>query len=256
MTDDVISRLRDAAYEVPSTRLDAAAVTAAARSALRRRRRRQGAAVGTVLTAVVLTLTSPVHVPGVGTLTMPAARQARDLVGLGTDRPVPPPGIDLRELLARWGLRAPGPDLQAREVHELQTRVLPVVAALRTTWFQVGVGCDAISYSRGTFSQDGACAGRAGERRFDDVARADLARVVDALARSDVPTRTLRDAQYAPDGTLTHAVLPRAGGGVRWNFGYVYSPDGQPPEQQTALGRTVVTPVGDTGWWLEQEPND
>jgi hypothetical protein len=144
----------------------------------------------------------------------------------------------------------------AAEVAALERDVVPVLEELRPTWYESPGSCDVLEYPRGTFSDDGTCGGRPGERRFDATARADLDRILDAVRRSGVPTDELRSAAYAADGSLVTAGFWIPGGGIEWNYAYVYSPAARPPEPQTALGPVTVTPIGTTGWWFEKSPND
>jgi hypothetical protein len=102
----------------------------------------------------------------------------------------------------------------------------------------------------------GRCGGRPGERPFDDAARADFDRIVDAVERSGVPSEELLRASYSADGSLFTAAFARAGGGIRWNYAYLYSPAARPPEHQNPLGPITVTPIGTTGWWFEKAPDD
>jgi hypothetical protein len=254
--DDVVARLRDGAHAVPRVRFDTPAVLATVRRSLHRRRRRQ-AAVGVVAAGVLaLTLASPVHLPGVGTLIMPGGHQVRGVLGLEDPAaPAPAPGIDLSELLGLFTFGQPSPETMAREVASLQTHVLPVLDQLKPTWYEESA-CNILEYPRGTFSDNGTCGGRPDERPFDDVARADFYRIIDAVKRSGVPTDELLNATYAPDGTLETAGFFRSGGGIEWNFAYLYSPDERPREWESPLGPVTVTQIGDTGWWFEKSPND
>jgi hypothetical protein len=63
-------------------------------------------------------------------------------------------------------------------------------------------------------------------------------------------------ARYAPDGTVESAGFLRSGGGIEWNFAYLYSPDKRPPQWESPLGPVMITPIADTGWWFEKSPND
>ncbi len=255
--DDVVARLREGAHAVPDARFDTPAVVATARRALHRRRRRQ-TLVGVVAAGLLaLTVASPVHMPGVGTLTMPGGHQVRTVLGVeDPDAPAPAqPGFDLDELLGLFNSEPPSPEKMAEDVASLQTHVLPVLEELQPTWYEESP-CDILEYPRGTFSDDGECGGRPGEQPFDDVARADLDRILDAVRRSGVPTHELMSATYAPDGALESAGFLRSGGGIRWNFAYLYSPHERPREWESDLGPVTITPIGDTGWWFEKSPDD
>jgi hypothetical protein len=254
--DDVVARLREGAHDVPHVRFDTNAVLATARRALRRRRRRQSVAGVAAAGLVALTVASPVHLPGVGTVTMPGGHQVRGVLGVEVpDGPAPAPGIDLSELLDNFAPRPPSAGKMAEEVANLQRHVLPVLEELRPTWYEES-SCNILEYRRGTFSDDGDCGGRPGEQRFDDQARADLDRILDAVDRSGVPTDELMNATYAQDGSVLTAGFLRSGGGIKWNFAYLYSPGQRPREWETPLGPVTVTPIGSTGWWFEKAPND
>jgi hypothetical protein len=133
--------------------------------------------------------------------------------------------------------------------------VLPVLEELEPTWYEEGP-CDILEYPRGTYSVDGACGGRPGEQPFDDTARADLDRILDAVERSGVPTSELMRATYAPDGTLETAEFLRSGGGIEWNYAYLYSPDERPTQWESPLGPVTIIPIAGTGWWFQTSPND
>ena len=258
--DDVVARLREAAHAVPDVRFDTPAVLATARRALRRRRRRQ-AVVGLVGAGLVaLTVAGPVHLPGVGTFAMPGGHQVR--VGLGVedpDAPAPAAGFDLgelREWLAQFSSEPPSSETMAEEVAGLQEHFLPVLEDIRPTWYETNQGCDVLEYPRGTFSDDGECAGRPGELPFDGPARTDLDRLVAAVRDSGVPSEELRSASYTQARTVASASIARTGGGIEWNFSYLYSPESRPREWESALGPVTITPIGDSGWYFEQAPND
>jgi hypothetical protein len=253
--DDVVARLRDASA-VPNVRFDTPAVLATTQRALRQRRCRQaiGGVVGAGLLA--LTLAGPVHLAGVGTLTIPGGHQVRTLLGVeDADAPAPASGIDLTELLSPFDTEQPSPEQMAEEVASLRAYVLPVLEELEPTWYEEGP-CDILEYPRGTFSDDGACGGRPAEQPFDVAARADLDRILDAVEQSGVPTNELMSARYSPDGTVESAGFLRSGGGIEWNFAYLYSPDKQPAKWESPLGPVVIASIADTGWWFEKSPND
>jgi hypothetical protein len=195
--DDVVARLRDASA-VPDVRFDTPAVLATARQALRRRRRRQafGGVVGVGLLA--LTLAGPVHLAGVGTLTIPGGHQVRTLLGVeDPDAPAPASGIDLTELLSPFDTEQPSPEQMAEEVASLRAYVLPVLEELEPTWYEEGP-CDILEYPRGTFSEDGACGGRPAEQPFDAAARADLDRILDAVEQSGGPHQRADERKVCP----------------------------------------------------------
>jgi hypothetical protein len=253
--DHVVARLREASA-IPNVHFDTPAVVASAQRALRRRRRRQ--AIGGVVGAglVAMTLAGPVHLAGVGTFTVPGGHQVRSWLGVvDPDTPAPAAGFDLSELLGHFVTRPPSAEQMATDVANLGAYVLPVLEELQPTWYEDGP-CDILEYRRGTFSVDGVCGGRPGEQPFDDAARHDLDRILDAVERSGVHTDELMRAEYAPDGTVESAGFLLSDASIEWNWAYLYSPDTTPPEYQTRLGPVTVTAIGDTGWWFEQAPDD
>ena len=253
--DDVVARIRDGAHPVPRVRFDTPAVVATVRHALHRRRAWQAVAGLVSAGLVALTLVGPIHVSGVGTVSMPGSYQVRTGLGLQDPSTPPWPVLDLDELIGEYVTRQPSDQTMAREVARLQSSVLPLLAELRPTWYE-DEACQILEYSRGTFSTNGRCGGRPGERPFDDTARADLDRILEAVERSRVPTNELASATYAADGTVETVSFLRPGGGIQWNFAYIYSPGQKPREWESPLGPVTVTPIGDTGWWFEKSPDD
>jgi hypothetical protein len=257
--DDVVARLREAS-SVPDVRFDSQAVLTRARRALRRRRRWQAVSGVAAVGLVALTVAGPVHLSGVGTFAMPGGHQVRTVLGVeDPDAPAPAAGFDLSELrdwFAQFSTDPPSPETMAEEVAGLQEHALPVLEELRPTWYEAGQGCDVLEYPRGTFSDDGECAGRPGEQPFDERARTDLDRLVAAVRDSGVPSDELRSATYASDGRIIFASIARTGGGIEWDFSYLYSPGARPGEWESGLGPVTITPIGDAGWYFEQAPND
>jgi hypothetical protein len=76
------------------------------------------------------------------------------------------------------------------------------IEELKPTWHEEGP-CDILEYPRGTFSDDGACGGHPAEQLFDDAARADLDRILDAVEQSGVPTKELTTEPVAPHANLS-----------------------------------------------------
>jgi hypothetical protein len=253
--DDVVARLRGASA-VPDARFDTGAVIAAVRRARRRRRRRQAVVGGAAAVLLAVTVAGPLRVPGVGTVTMPGGHQVRTLLGVvDADAPAPTPGIDLDELLASLRVEPPAPETMVADARSLQTHVFPVLDDVQATWYEDSE-CQIITYQRGTFSTDGTCGGRPAERPFDDVARADLDRLLAAVDRSGVPTDELTSATYGPDGEIRALGFLLAGGGIEWNYQYLYSPNQVPAEWESPLGPVTTTPIEGTDWYFEKAPND
>ena len=201
-------------------------------------------------------MAGPVHLPGVGTLTMPGGHQVRTVLGVeDPDAPAPAAGIDLGELLGPFTSEPPSPETMAEEVASLRATSCPFSRSSGPPGTRK-TACDILEYPRGTFSDDGTCGGRPAEQPFDDAARADLDRILDAVKHSGVPTDELMGATYAADGTVESAGFLRSGGGIEWNFAYLYSPDERPTQWESPLGPVTITPIADTGWWFEKSPND
>jgi hypothetical protein len=134
----------------------------------------------------------------------------------------------------------------AGETARLQREVLPVLAELQVTWFEKGP-CALLADRRGMFTTDGTCAGgREGERTFDTTARADLDRILAALARTGVATKDRATAIYDADGTLS-----TAGFSLTDTTSYLYSPSHPPSEWDSPLGRVKQRPISTPGWYLQ-----
>jgi hypothetical protein len=217
--DDVVARLREGGHAVPPAQVDAAAVLAGSKRSLRRRQLRL-AATGVVAAGLLALVVSPVQLPRI-----PAAGP-------------------------------PDRDGMTRDVTGLQRDVLPVLRQLRPQWYEVEQACDILEYRRGTFSDDGACGGRPGERPFDAAARSDLDRLVAAVERSGADVNELRGATYGPTGQVLTAEFLLEDRSWQWNWAYVWSPDAPPRDDEEALGPVTYTPIGTTGWYLEKAPDD
>ena len=228
-TDDFTVRLRQAAGTVPPATMDVAAVLRGAKKARHRRRARGAAAGAGAIGLLVAALGGiPLDVPAIGTVTVS---------GAGPFRHGQPSSTTL-----------------TRETTALQQDLLPVLRQLRVTWFDKS--CDGLDYTRGVFSRDGRCSGRPGEHLLDTAARADVDRILKAIDDGGVATDKVTAASYSTDGQVIFLRIRRAGGGITWDYAYIYSPTQQPAQEQTALGPTRLTPIGTTGWYFEKTPND
>ena len=151
----------------------------------------------------------------------------------------------------------PSAKRQAKEVAALESHVLPLVENLRATWYlNEGSGSGSINWKRGNFTNDPARARQDGDALFDNETEASYEQFAQAIRASGVPTNRLRDAQFAADGTLRSASFQRRGGGLKFVFTYIYSPEAKPAEWKSNLGPVVLTRIGDSDWWFEQSPND
>ena len=75
-------------------------------------------------------------------------------------------------------------------------------------------------------------------------------------SRAGSPPDELIERKVCPCGTVESAGFLRSGGGIPWNFAYLYSPDKRPPQWESPLDPVMITPIADTGWWFEKSPND
>lgn len=146
---------------------------------------------------------------------------------------------------------------QLEEVAALQAHVLPVVRDLRATWYlDEGQRSGSVYWNRGNFSKVPGRGRDDGDRLFDSETEAAFNQLSDVIRASGVPTNRLAEAKFAADGTLNYASFYRSGGGISYNFTYIYSPGAKPSEWQSKLGPVVLTRIGDTDWWFEQSPDD
>lgn len=139
----------------------------------------------------------------------------------------------------------------AEYVASLETTVLPVVEDLQVEYVMDEPDCANLTYPRGDFidGDPDHCGGSTGDPApFDDIARADHARVTAALEESATPIDraggnfTSRDLRYAVF-TSTHGA-PFA---TSWEL--LYDPDDLYPKTATDL--VAYTPVpGEAGWWF------
>lgn len=151
----------------------------------------------------------------------------------------------------------PSVEQQASEVAALEAHVLPVVRHLRASWYlDEGQSGGSIYWMRGNFSTVAGSGSDDSERSFDIETEAAFSQLADGIRASGVPTNRLAEAKFVADGTLKYASFHRRGGGISYNFTYIYSPGAKPLEWQSKLGPVVLTRIGESDWWFEQSPDD
>lgn len=165
-----------------------------------------------------------------------------------------PIALVLFAALGYFSLRAIRGDLpsepeQAAYVTSLRATVVPVIEELQVEYFMDAPGCANLTYRRGDFIDGDPedCGGSTGHAiQFDDVARADHARVVEALDRSRTPIERL--GGRFTDGALGWAFFSSTRGApfaASWEL--LHDPDDVQPEQAT--GQVTYTAVpGQAGW--------
>lgn len=140
---------------------------------------------------------------------------------------------------------------KAEYIASLETTILPVVEDLQAEYVMNEPDCANLTYPRGDFI-DGdpeLCGGSTGEPApFDDIARADHARVAAAMEESGTPIEraggnfTGRDLRYAFFTSTRGAPFATS-----WEL--LYDPDDLYPKTATDL--VAYTPVpGEDGWWF------
>jgi hypothetical protein len=229
--DAIVAYLRTRAPGPPTTVLDARAVTSRARRALRRRHRRirntSVTAGGTAAAYLLLVLTGPVAVPGVGTLNVPGGHELRAMVG----DLIPGP---------------PGPDQWPTDAARLEAELIPVVEQLDVDYYLLELEperCRLLEYSRGDYS-DPECSEMA---PFDARATADFDRLTAAVERSGVDVERIR----------RHAggiYIPLHDSSWQYNWEYVYLPDGGSPPR-TTWPEERWTHI-DGNWWFYRARDD
>jgi hypothetical protein len=140
---------------------------------------------------------------------------------------------------------------KAQYVASLETTVLPVVEDLQVEYFMDDPDCANFTYLRGDFIDGDPqhCGGSTDDPApFDDLVRADHARVAAALDQSRTPIERAGGKYSA--GDLRYALFMSTHGApfaTSWEL--LYDPDDQQPK--TATDMVKFTPVpGEDGWWF------
>jgi hypothetical protein len=142
--------------------------------------------------------------------------------------------------------RLPGPDEWQADVDRLDSEVLPVVEALRVSYYlQTRGPCRILDYPRGNYRDgDPACRDVV---LFDAEARADFERVTAAIDRSGVAVeRILRHTG------AVHIRLQDSS--WQYNWAYVHGPDPASPPQATRPEEQWIHIRG--RWWFLREHDD
>ena len=140
----------------------------------------------------------------------------------------------------------------AEQIQRLQTTVLPVVEDLQVEYFMDDPGCANLTYPRGDFivGDPEHCGGSTGSpSSFDDVVRADHARVRAALAASGTPVQRV-GGRFSSDGRLLDAWFMSTHGApfaTSWSLEYDLAGTRSPGPR----GMVTLTPVvGQDDWWF------
>ena len=140
---------------------------------------------------------------------------------------------------------------KAEYIASLELTVLPVVEDLKVEFFMDESDCAILTYPRGDFiaGDPEDCGGTTNDPApFDDVARADHARVAAALADSRTPIERTA-GNYAAGHPRDASFLSHHGAPFTTSWELIYDPDDLQPK--TATDMVTFTPVpGENGWWF------
>ena len=202
-----------------------------------RRRRRLVGQSGLALVALAV-------VVGFGT---PLLRPVDDDLG----QPATPPESAPTPTEATRSDDLPSDAEKAEYIASLKTTVLPVVEDLQVEYFMDEPDCANLTYPRGDFidGDQEHCGGSTDHPApFDDVVRADHARVAAALEESRTPIERAGGKFIA--GDLRYAFFMSTHGApfaTSWDL--LYDPEDLQPKTATEL--VTFTPVsGEDGWWF------
>jgi hypothetical protein len=147
----------------------------------------------------------------------------------------------------------PDANQMSRDVQHLE-QAFPVFEELRVRGFRDQDWCEFLDYPNGAFTIDAeasACNLFDGPpKAFDAAARADFARVADALHKTDVRTYLVWWIEYDEAGCVQGAEFDLAAGDVnRWS--YIYDRGNRQPKDDIE-GESVSTRINDDWWfWWE-----
>lgn len=142
----------------------------------------------------------------------------------------------------------PAPAEMAAEAERLK-QVLPLLEDIGVTGFTAEDGCTWITYARGSFFDGGESCQPGGAGPFDDIARADHARVLDALEATRAPTRRMNGATIGPDGRLRTARFVHSAHPFPDFWEYLYDPGDVEPKVDGGRLEVRHTRVN-AGWWF------
>lgn len=137
-----------------------------------------------------------------------------------------------------------------REVHRLE-QAFPLFEELRLRGFRNQDWCKFLDYPRGAFTNDKETSTcnlfDSPPKDFDDQAKADFARVEEALRQTGVRTDLVWWIEYDAGGRVTGAEFALdAGGFTRWS--YVLDRGNTEPKENLE-GESVYTRINDD-WWF------
>ena len=148
----------------------------------------------------------------------------------------------------------PDPARMAAEVGRLD-QVRPVIEELGVTGFTAEDGCSWIIYVRGRFFDGGEACQPGGAGSFDDIARADHARLLAAIEAAGAPTRRLLNATIGPDGRLSSALFLHSAHPFPSYWTYLYDPGNEEPKVDGGRLELKHTQVN-AGWWFVSSLDD
>lgn len=147
----------------------------------------------------------------------------------------------------------PDANKMSQEVQRLE-QAFPVFEELRLRGVRDQDWCKFLDYPNGAFTNDSeasTCNLFDGHPKpFDDAARADFARVADALRKTGVRTYLVWWIEYDDAGRMQSAEFDLAAGGSgRWS--YIYDRGNTEPKEDIE-GESVYTRINDDWWfWWE-----
>jgi hypothetical protein len=134
-------------------------------------------------------------------------------------------------------------------------QVLPLLEELGVTRFTAEDGCTWIIYARGAFFDGGESCQPGGAGPFDDIAQADHARLLEAIAAAGAPTRRMLDATMRPDGRLGTALFAHSAHPFPSYWEYLYDPGNEQPKVDGGRLEVSHTRVN-AGWWFVSSLDD
>ena len=150
--------------------------------------------------------------------------------------------------------RPPDPAQMAAEAGRLE-QVLPLLEELGVTGFTAEDGCAWVIYARGGFFDGGESCQPGGAGPFDDIARADHARLLEAIEAAGAPTRRLLNATIGSDGRLSAALFLHSAHPFPSYWTYLYDPGNVEPKVDGGRLEVRHTRVN-AGWWFVSSLDD
>lgn len=153
-----------------------------------------------------------------------------------------------------WSRPDPGPAQMAAEVARLE-QVLPVLQELRVTSFTAEDGCSWLVYVRGAFFEGGDPCQPGTAIAFDAEARADHARIAQAIATSGAPTGRVLAATVDPRGRMLSVHFLHSAHPFPWQWEYLYDPGNIEAKLEGGALQTDYIRV-DGAWWFRASLDD